>query len=90
MKIKVLLLTACLVMGFQYLLFAGMPCTNQFALGYAQIEATYISDQLFCREALFTGPCLDEAEHKYEDAYNNLVSQFSACCCINNLPYCCN
>lgn len=90
MKIKALFLTLLLVAGFQYLLFAESPCTTQFALGYSFVDAQLLADKVFCREALFTGPCLEEAEWKYENAVNELLNQFSACCCINNLPYCCN
>lgn len=77
--------------SLQYAARAESPCVTTFAIEYALAEAEYASDCDFCshNSGPFLGPCMQEAQEKYNNAIHELTANYSACCCAHELS-CCN
>lgn len=90
MKKKILSLTLLLCLCLQYAAMATSPCTTGFSGGYATARAEYDRDLEYCNGQFLAGPCLEEAQRKFNNKVNGLLVEFSDCCCKNNLPTCCN
>jgi len=91
MKKKLSSLIVVFFISLQYAAYAESPCVTAFALGYALAQAEYASDCEFCNNHAgpMLGPCLKEAQTKYNDAIHNVMADYSACCCAQELS-CCN
>lgn len=89
MKKKIIALIFTICMGSTYMAYAA-DCITGFATQYAIAQAEYVRDVAYCSDEILSGPCLEEAEVKYNNAVNTVWSNFSLCCCQNSLAYCCN